>query len=337
MEKARSEWIDPTKSRTQFQDYARECEERRARALELSESTQLRDASILTKHVLPMFGSMRLGGIRRTHVQGWIDGLIKKGYARDTVRRALEILTRVLADAVENDFIFKNPCRGITVRLSVDNQEREPRSLSPDEVRRFADAMGEIEPRYRALVLLGAYAGLRPGELGGLAETDIDFLRRSLTVRRAVKEPGGRLTVGELKTHRSGRNITLSPFLVEVLAAHMASYPPNADGLIFAGQRGAPMSPNRLRGRAWRKAVEASGISCTPNDLRHTHSTWMAQMGAHPAVMQARMGHEDSRMSLDVYTHHQPGMDKEVAAGMERLYRASVAPVGTSEGSAGSC
>ena len=52
--------------------------------------------------------------------------------------------------------------------------------------------------------------------------------------------------------------------------------------------------------------------------------------------MQARMDHEDSRLSLDVYPHHQPGMDKEVAAGMERLYRASVAPAGTASGSTGS-
>jgi hypothetical protein len=60
-----------------------------------------------------------------------------------------------------------------------------------------------------------------------------------------------------------------------------------------------------------------------------------SQIGAHPAVMQARMGHEDSRMSLDVYTHHQPGMDKDMAAGMERIYRKSIGSAYSSRDSAG--
>jgi hypothetical protein len=38
-------------------------------------------------------------------------------------------------------------------------------------------------------------------------------------------------------------------------------------------------------------------------------------------------------MSLDVYTHHQPGMDKEVAAGMERIYRDSAGFGQDSQGS----
>jgi integrase len=44
------------------------------------------------------------------------------------------------------------------------------RFLTPAEVATLADA---IQPRYRALVLVGAYGGLRIGELAGLRIHDL--------------------------------------------------------------------------------------------------------------------------------------------------------------------
>ena len=130
---------------------------------------------------------------------------------------------------------------------------------------RFANT---INPRYRALVLLAAYAGLRIGEMAALRVSDIDFLRRTLTVDEGVREPGGRLEVGNPKTKASERQITLSPFLVDILAAHLSAFPAaDHDGFVFAGERGATLRPNAFRKRAWAKAVAASvGRPCTPHD-----------------------------------------------------------------------
>jgi integrase len=97
-----------------------------------------------------------------------------------------------------------------------------------------------------------------------------------------------------------------------------------ARGFIFAGERGATLRPNTFRKRAWAKAVAASvGLPCTPNDLRHTHETWMAKAGIHPKVMQGRSGQKDSCTTLDVYTRYQPGLDAVAADAMERIYRES--------------
>jgi hypothetical protein len=54
--------------------------------------------------------------------------------------------------------IAQSPCR----RVSLPKIEREEmRFLTPVEIARLADA---IRPHYRALVLVGAYGGLRIGE-----------------------------------------------------------------------------------------------------------------------------------------------------------------------------
>jgi integrase len=53
-------------------------------------------------------------------------------------------------------------------------EREEMRFLTPAEVAALADA---IAPRYRALVLVGAYGGLRIGELAGLRRCRVDLLR----------------------------------------------------------------------------------------------------------------------------------------------------------------
>jgi len=68
-------------------------------------------------------------------------------------------------------------------------EESEDIYLTPAQVRDLADAMTQVDPRYRALVLAGCYAGPRIGcprigELVALRGTDLDLLRRTLSVTR---------------------------------------------------------------------------------------------------------------------------------------------------------
>ena len=72
------------------------------------------------------------------------------------------VFTKMLRGAVSAGFIPQSPCRDI--RLPRVERE-EMRFLTPEEIRRLADAIG---PRYRGLVLVMAYGGLRWGEAAGL-------------------------------------------------------------------------------------------------------------------------------------------------------------------------
>jgi integrase len=76
------------------------------------------------------------------------------------------------------------------------------RFLTPAEVTTLADA---IKARYRALVLVGAYGGLRIGELAGLRRGRVDLLRGTVTVAEIVVEVRGVLHIGPPKTRASRR------------------------------------------------------------------------------------------------------------------------------------
>jgi integrase len=113
--------------------------------------------------------------------------------------------------------VAQSPCR----RVPLPKVEREEmRFLTSAEVATLADA---IDRRYRALVLVAAYGGLRIGELAGLRRSRVDLLRGTVTVAEIVVEVRGVLHVGPPKTRASRRMVGLPRFVAEELAAHLAS------------------------------------------------------------------------------------------------------------------
>src|SRR4029450_11523229 len=107
------------------------------------------------------FGDLPLAAIGQRDVRAWVADLTARELAPATVVKAYHLVAKVLAGAVDAGMISQSPCR----RVSLPKIEREEtRFLSPVEIARLANT---LRPPYRALVLVGAYGGLRIGELAG--------------------------------------------------------------------------------------------------------------------------------------------------------------------------
>jgi integrase len=92
------------------------------------------------------------------------------------------------------------------------------RFLSPAEVWKLADT---IRPDYRALILLGAFGGLRIGEMAGLRRGRVDLERGTVQVIEIITRAGGHLHFGPPKTSAGRRMVGLPRFVVEALAERM--------------------------------------------------------------------------------------------------------------------
>jgi len=123
------------------------------------------------------------------------------------VVKAAQIMGKVMKTAVRAKRIPHNPMAEVSLPTIV---ESEDIYLTPAEVEVLADAMTEVCPRYRALVWLGCYGGPRIGELLALRWTDLDFLRRTVTISRKVIEvTGAGMVEGSTKTKAGQRTVTL--------------------------------------------------------------------------------------------------------------------------------
>ena len=172
------------------------------------------------------------------------------------------------------------------------------RFLTPAEVASLADAGA---PRYRALVLVGAYGGLRIGELAGLRRSRVDLLRGTVTVAEIVVEVRG-AAVGPPKTRASRRTVGLPRFIVE-LAAHLVE-PGDPESFVFTAPQGGPLRVTGFRARVWRPATRAAGVDgLRIHDLRHTAVALWIAAGANPKEVAARAGHASVSFTLDRYGH----------------------------------
>lgn len=145
-------------------------------------------------YVLLTFGPMRLAAIGHRDVRGWVADLAVRDFAPSTITKAYQLLSKVLGAAVDAGAIGRNPCH----RVPLPKVEREEmRFLTPVEIHRLADA---IRPQYRALVLLGAYGGLRIGELAGLRRRRVDRTCDTVEIAEIVTEVRGVRHIGPPKT-----------------------------------------------------------------------------------------------------------------------------------------
>jgi integrase len=55
------------------------------------------------------------------------------------------------------------------------------------------------------------------------------------------------------------------------------------------------------------------------HDLRHAHASLMLAQGTHPKVVSERLGHATVGITLDIYSHVLPGLQREAAERLDEL------------------
>ena len=125
------------------------------------------------------------------------------------------------------------------------------------------------------MVYLTGALGLRWSEVAGLRVGGLDLLRRKLTVTETLAEVRGSLQFGDVKTKAARRTLDIPPFLVGMLAEHLATRGVTAEdpsALVFVSAEGHPLRASHFRTRTWAPAVKAAGLGdgFTFHHLRHT-------------------------------------------------------------------
>lgn len=303
----RGVWLDPSSGRTRLADYAAAWLGRRPKPLR--PRTRELYQSQLRLHILPTLGSVELGKITPSTVRTWHAGLLAAGTPGPvTVAKCYRLLRAILATAVEDEMLVRNPCviRGAGLENS---PERKTATIA--EVYAVAEA---IDARFRALVLLATFTGLRWGELVALRRTRLDLLHRTVNVvEQFVEMDDGSLHVGPPKTDAGRRVVSIPDVILADLEVHLATYArTERDALLFSGAKGAPLHRRNFAPK-WRAAVRAAGAEHLRfHDLRHTGNTLAAATGASTKELMARMGHASMRAAM-LYQHATPDRDAEIA------------------------
>lgn len=285
----RGDWTDPARARVTVGDWSWEWLKSKAPALKATTRESYR--SLLVGCVLPTWEPVPLAAVTHSEVAAWVANL-SATVGASRCRKSATLLSGIMAAAVRDQRIPRNPCAGVSLpRLPPQRQ----RYLSLSQLGTLADEAGD----YRLMVLVLGLCGLRFGECVALRVRSVDLMRRRLRVSEAASEVNGHLVWSTPKTHQS-RDVPVPRSLVEGLMGQTAFKA--QDDLLFTSPEGEPIRLANWRRRVWDPAVATAGlVGLTPHDLRHTAASLTIASGASVKHVQRMLGHKDASMTLNVY------------------------------------
>jgi integrase len=260
-------------------------------------------------HIEPDLGTVAVRQMTPERVRAWYAALGTDHPTRN--RQVYSLLRSILGTAVKDGLLAANPCQ--ITRVSAP-RKREPIILEASEVGALADAMHD--ERYRALVLLSAWCGLRWGEVSELRRRDVGAACETLTVARAVS--GKHI---ELPKSGKARTVVIPPHIRASVKHHLDGYVgAGDDALLFPGTLGGEThTDSEVFRRMFNLALASIGREgVRVHDLRHFCGTRTAQVGGTVAETMRRLGHSTVSASM-TYQAALDQRDVEIAEKLSKL------------------
>jgi integrase len=300
-------------------------------------STRTRFEGIITKAIqMAPIAKVLLQKLRPTHLEQY--------YASATVSASTlmlhhAILHQALRKAMKDRLISSNPAADLDHRprrtSEKVSEDARKHAWTAIEARDFLAAAKAAGPQAAAFYGLALDSGARKGELCGLTWANLDLDAGKMRIVQQLLTPGADPTFGPTKTGRP-RTVAMAAETVELLRAHrkhqrelmMANRTTYHDlGLVFAKEwsdlqrkgetLGHPLQINNLGQREYAKLIMSAGVRAIKfHGLRHTCATLLLQAGQPVHVVSERLGHSKVSMTMEVYAHVLPDMQRDAAAAL---------------------
>lgn len=286
--------------------------------------TWLRYEEYVRLHILPTLGGMILSRVTPQHVQSLYAARLTEGLSPTTVSHLHTVLHAALDDALRLGLVQRNVSELVNVPRKV---KQEMATLTPEQAKRLLEVAAA--DRLEALYVLALTTGMREGELLALKWRDVNLDTGNVQVRASLQKSEHGLEFAQPKTKRSRRNISLTLVAVDALRRHrvrqneerLALGPVWEEmDLVFSNVLGGPLLKSNVLYRNFKPLLRKAGLPLIRfHDLRHTAATLMLLQGVHPKVVSEMLGHASISITLDLYSHVLPNMQKDATAALDRL------------------
>lgn len=279
----------------------------------LERSTVAMYRGFIDNHIAPHFESMKWKNLREEDVEEFRDVVAKK-VSRSTAKRILTMFRGVNRYARKRKFVDVNVSEDVKIadrrgrhvdrsstRLAIHTREEvaailaRADALANDTDKRTAVAWR----RYRVVLRLFYFAGLRASELRGLPRSLFDAKAGTIEVKQRADKWN---TIGPPKSAAGYRTIQLPPDVADVLREWLKACKPGV--LVFETRGGKPMMHTNLIKRMWNPVQAEAGVTrLNLHTARHFYASSLIDLGMKPLELQRLMGHSTPSLTLSVYGH----------------------------------
>lgn len=292
----RGDYVDPQTARTTVSQWCASW----ITGYSTRRASTVRQARVHLRLIEAEFGPMPLSSVKPSHVKAWLVKLGNEGRADSYTYALHRRLSQVMADAVQDGIIARNPC---SRRTSPRRGAQRPYVATTAQVWALHDA---FPAHLRAAVLLGAFVGLRTGEAAALRADDVDFMR-------GVVSPVIQYPHLPLKSETSRTPVPIPQELALELSAAVGRGQGRTVVTDETGRESSPWAIERAM-RATRGDVPGLPDGFRFHDLRHYFASLLISSGLDVKVVQARMRHASAMTTLNTYGHLWPDADESARA-----------------------
>ncbi len=254
------------------------------------------------------------------------------GLSPKSVRNVHRLLHRAFHDAVAWGYLFTNPAEHAVIPRAASRAHtpiEQPWTI--EELATWLKVA--LQDRYAGMWILAATTGMRRSELAGLRRTALHLQENWLALEDTRIVVDGRVQESDGKSAAGWRQISLDAFTVKHLQQYLerldgerqefgGHYPKH--GLLMVDPTGRPLHPDTIT-RRFNRLVDQAGVRrIRLHDVRHSYATMAMDAGADPKLLSDRIGHANTAVTLQIYTHRSRGRDRELADTMAQSIEAAI-------------
>ena len=280
-------------------------------------------------------GAMNINNIKKAHILKYYKQLSDQGLANSTIAIFQKIIRPSFQLAVDSDLLAKNPANNCMKDYTIKKEIRYALTIEQETELLERCDMTEDGRFFKPLICTILYTGLRLGEALGLTWDDIDFKNKTISVNHHLVcqtiDNHLAIYIEDKTKNGNSRVVPMNEFAYLWLKKRRRQWMANNKDLEYSIDGYSNfVFLNRHNGRICRPSVirrflrekivaeknktrEIQLPPTPPHILRHTFCTRLAEAGVDLKTMQYLMGHEDVKITLEVYNHvNQERMDNEM-------------------------
>lgn len=319
-------------------------------AVQLEQTTVDIYKILLSVHILPVIGHLKLARIQPVHLNSMYNDMLytrkdgkEGGYSPTTIKRVHALISSILSTAVRWNILLENPCE----RVQPPKQTRSADNIKYFTLEQSEAFLGALEHDYNAGTIrlqhvlffqMALFCGLRRGELIALTWEDINMEKGIVSVTKSTSIVNGKPYTKAPKNKSSNRAVSLPASVLQLAKQYRKEQIKyrlsigsqwDGDNYIFIQWNGRQMYPstpystfkdiiNRYNSRTEDSSQFLPDIPL--HGLRHTSATLLISQNIDIRTVSGRLGHAQTSTTMNIYSHALQKMDEKAADALEDLF-----------------